>query len=320
MPLMEPDRLAELLSCPTCRSPLRSTGLGFICSDGQCAMSKKVFPAAGGQPVLVDFADSILAEDEVLQSGGGSAILRGGGMARKSAVLRTMLPSNDVAENNARRLLALAKQSVERPVLLVVGGGSPGEGTAHLYDDPSIDLVGFDIYASPITQFIADAHRIPLTDESVDAVWIQAVLEHVLDPWAVVAEIHRVLTHRGVVYAETPFMQQVHEGPYDFTRFTESGHRWLFRKFDLIDSGVALGPATQFLWSVDHLVRSVLRSVRAGVLAKLALFWIKYFDRLADPRHAADSASAVYFLGRKSDRTLGPREMIAHYKGAHSRR
>jgi SAM-dependent methyltransferase len=283
-------------------------------------MGCAAFPTAGGQPVLVDFADSILVKQDVLQSGGGSVIARGEGRARKSALLRAMLPSNDVAEGNARRLLSLAKKSAERPILLVIGGGSPGEGTAPLYDDASIDVVGFDIYASPITQFIADAHRIPMPHESVDAVWIQAVLEHVLDPWAVVTEIHRVLKPGGTVYAETPFMQQVHEGAYDFTRFSESGHRWLFRKFELIDSGVALGPATQFLWSLDHLVRSLFRSVTAGILAKLALFWIKYFDRFVDRRHATDAASAVFFLGRKSDRTVAPREMIAHYKGAHSRR
>src|SRR5207237_664581 len=31
-----------------------------------------------------------------------------------------------------------------------------------------------------------------------------------------------------LVLGDTPFMQQVHEGAYDFTRFALSGHRWLF--------------------------------------------------------------------------------------------
>ena len=35
---------------------------------------------------------------------------------------------------------------------------------------------------------------------------VQAGLEHVRDPWQVVAEIHRVLKDDGLVYAETPFM------------------------------------------------------------------------------------------------------------------
>jgi ubiquinone/menaquinone biosynthesis C-methylase UbiE len=113
----------------------------------------------------------------------------------------------------------------------VIGGGTIGNGMESLYDDPRLDLLAFDIYASENVQFLADGHQVPLKDGSVDAVWIQAVLEHVLDPQAVVAEIRRVLRPGGLVYASTPFMQQVHEGPYDFTRFTESGHRYLFRHF-----------------------------------------------------------------------------------------
>ncbi len=84
-------------------------------------------------------------------------------------------------------------------------------------------IAAFDIYYSANVQFIADAHSILLRDASVDAVVIQAVLEHVLDPQQVVDEIWRVLKPSGLVYAETPFLQHVHEGAYDFTRFTESG-------------------------------------------------------------------------------------------------
>jgi len=81
-----------------------------------------------------------------------------------------------------------------------------------------------------------------LASASVDGVLIQAVLEHVLDPAQVVGEIHRVLRPDGLVYAETPFLQQVHAGPNDFTRFTSSGHRYLFRAFAEIAAGPVAGP------------------------------------------------------------------------------
>jgi hypothetical protein len=32
-------------------------------------------------------------------------------------------------------------------------------------------------------------------------------------------------------------MQQVHERAYDFSRFTQSGHRWLFKRFSEINAG-----------------------------------------------------------------------------------
>src|SRR4029079_11363432 len=112
------------------------------------------------------------------------------------------------------------------------------------------------------------------------AVLVQAVLEHVLDPARVVGEIHRVLRPDGLVYAETPFLQQVHAGPYDFTRYTSSGHRYLFRSFEEIAAGPVAGPGTQLLWSVDHLMRGVIRSELAGKLARALFFWLRYFDRL----------------------------------------
>ena len=100
-----------------------------------------------------------------------------------------------------------------------------------------IEVHSIDIYASPTVDLICDAHYLPLEGEYYDAVWIQAVLEHVVQPELVVHEIHRVLKPDGIVYAETPFMQQVNEGAYDFTRYTVLGHRYLFKKFSLIDRG-----------------------------------------------------------------------------------
>jgi len=89
-----------------------------------------------------------------------------------------------------------------------------------LYADTRTDLLSFDVYASPHVQIVADAHDIPVTSQTFDAIVVQAVLEHVIDPVRVVTEIHRVLRPGGAVYSEVPFLQQVHEGRYDFMRFT----------------------------------------------------------------------------------------------------
>jgi SAM-dependent methyltransferase len=312
--------LEELLAdfaCPHCRAALAVQGDDYRCTELECG---RHYTAVNGHPVLVDFDDSILVEEEVQVRAAGSVIRRGRAGGVKRRVLQALLPTNRVAALNAVRFLELAQERAECPKVLIVGGGSKGEGTEELYANSSIRLVSFDIYGSELTQFVADAHRIPLGDATVDAVWIQAVLEHVLDPWRVAGEVHRVLTPGGLVYAETPFLQQVHEGAFDFTRFTESGHRWLFRRFDEIDSGVVLGPASQLLWSIEHVVRGMFRSVTAGVVAKLLLFWLRHFDRLIPSVYASDAASAVYFLGRKSDIAIGPKDMISYYKGAHARR
>jgi ubiquinone/menaquinone biosynthesis C-methylase UbiE len=202
------------------------------------------------------------------------------------------------------------------PSILVVGGGTLGNGVEAIYTDSRTRVVAFDIYGSPLVQFIADAHQIPLARESVDAVLVQAVLEHVLAPEQVVGEIHRVLRPNGLVYAETPFLQQVHAGPYDFTRYTSSGHRYLFRAFEEIAAGPVAGPGAQMLSSLDHLVRGLLRSELAGKLARALFFWIRYLDRLVPTAFAMDNASAYYFLGRRAERELSPAEIVGDYRGA----
>jgi SAM-dependent methyltransferase len=223
-------------------------------------------------------------------------------------------PRNAVAARNIDA--ALAELGEGSPRVLVVGGATVGNGVESLYERSTIGLIGFDIYPSEITQFVADAHQIPLADSTVDAVVVQAVLEHVLCPETVVNEIHRVLRPGGIVYAETPFLQQVHAGPYDFYRYTSSGHRYLFRRFDELASGPVAGAGTQLLWSIDHLTRGLTRSHTAGRLARGAFFWLRYLDRAVAPSFTMDNASAYFFLGRRGEVELRPVEMVAYYRGA----
>ena len=84
--------------------------------------------------------------------------------------------------------------------------------------------------------------------------------EHVVDPYRCVDEIHRVLTSNGLIYAETPFIQQVHAGRYDFTRFTQLGHRRLFRRFEEIETGVVCGPGMALAWSWQYFLLSFFTS------------------------------------------------------------
>jgi SAM-dependent methyltransferase len=223
-------------------------------------------------------------------------------------------PRNRVAARNIDRLLrSLADPA---PTLLVVGGATVGNGVSAVYSHPRVQVIGFDIVGSTMTQFIADAHQIPLPEASIDAVLVQAVLEHVLDPGEVVAEIHRVLKRGGLVYAETPFLQQVHAGAHDFTRYTASGHRYLFQRFEELAAGPVAGPGTQLLWSVDHAVRGLTRSALAGRAVRGLMFWLRALDRVIPASYAVDDASAFYFLGRRRERGMSAGEIIDYYRGA----
>jgi hypothetical protein len=129
-----------------------------------------------------------------------------------------------------------------------------------------------------------------------------------------------VLKPDGLVYAETPFLQQVHAGAYDFTRYTHLGHRRLFRGFDELDSGAACGPGMALAWAWRGFVQSCFagRAARAAatVFANLSACWLPAFDRVLTARPAAfDCASSYYFLGARSNRALSDRELIAGYRG-----
>ena len=320
----KPDSIGNLpvhalLRCPRCKSGVAAVQAGapvraFVCQDRDCELSQAGFPALDGVPVLVDFDNSVLSRDEVQRLGGSSYKERRMGVLHKIHGFFWRSPGPTAA--NADRFIAEAKRLNPRPTILVIGGGAVGNDADALYRDPDLILIGTDIYKSDLTQIIADGHQLPLASGAIHGVWIQAVLEHVLTPEQVVAEIHRVLVPEGVVYAETPFMQQVHEGAYDFTRFTLSGHRWLFRHFEEIDGGITRGPAIVMLWAVRYFVSSLFGSYKIGTMAAIALFWLRYFERLLRPAYEVDGASAVYFLGRRSECAMKPRDMVSYYKGA----
>ena len=135
-----------------------------------------------------------------------------------------------------------------------------------------------------------------------------------------VEEIYRVLKPGGLVYADTPFMQQVHGREFDFTRFTQLGHRRLFCRFAEVDSGITCGPGVALAWSARYFLLSFFRgkTSRAVVsgFSRLAFFWLKYFDLyLVHKAAATDSAAAFYFLGEKSRLVLSDRGLIASYRG-----
>ena len=301
--------IAGLLCCPRCRTAL----VGDLrCGNAVCTIDP--FPVLGTTPALIDFTDSIISRRDLEAAAGASPLSRRRGFARR---LREWAAGpNDKAAVNCTTFLARCRAFPE-PRVLVVGGGGRGSGTEALYAARDIRLVATDVYASPDVEIIADGHRLPFGDASFHGVWIQAVLEHVVAPERVVAEIARVLVDGGLVYAETPFLQPVHERAYDFTRFTRSGHRWLFRRFAEVASGTIGGPAESLLWSIRYLARALFRNEKIGSAFAVAFFWIRYLDKLVGETWRADAATGVYFLGSKRDtETIAPNELVDYFPGA----
>lgn len=77
---------------------------------------------------------------------------------------------------------------------------------------------------------VADAHDMPIEDDTYDVVLALSVLEHVHDPYQVVREIFRVTKPGGQVMAWVPFFFGVHAFPDDISRFTREGLSVVFER------------------------------------------------------------------------------------------
>lgn len=306
----------DILRCPATGHALKRDGSSLV-AEGTGAR----YPVVNGAPVLIDESTSLFRLSDVAASGVTPTAPRA-----LSRLARAVRPRTNVNSRASTRLetfvQALAACKGERRArVLVVGGGTSGEGMGVVDGNTGLDIVQTDVYLNERVDVACDGHQLPFGDAVFDGVVIQAVLEHVLDPQRVVDEIHRVLAPHGVVYAETPFLQGVHEGAYDFTRYTDLGHRRLFSMFVEIQRGVAIGPAASLLWAIRYFLRSLPR--RRGrapqvidFIATCLLFWIARLDRLVvDHPGAYDAASGLYFLGRRSDDALSDRDIVRQYRG-----
>jgi SAM-dependent methyltransferase/uncharacterized protein YbaR (Trm112 family) len=305
-----------LVCCPICYGELTEMGTDWHCTAASCGAR---FPVADGVPILINEANSLFTIADFLEH--KPMYFRPVGGVRRWISARLPRESHNLA---AKKVIAemndrLRARGVPAKVV-IIGGSQIGAGVKTLLDDPNLEVIETDVAWGPRTQIICDGHDLPFRDGSVDGVVVQAVLAYVVDPQRCVAEIHRVLKDDGLVFADTPFMQQVVGHEYDFTRFTRLGHRRLFRQFREHSSGLTSGPGAALAWSGKFFLTSfarkrATRAVLSG-LGRVAFFWLKYFDHLLTHRDAAiDAAGSFYFLGEKSRETLSDRDLIKTYRG-----
>lgn len=306
------------LRCPVCGGALKPGAGDWRCGGPE----RHAFPEVDGVPVLLNPGRSVFRAEDFKPRARTTFKDPAAWALRLGRLLPS--PSRDVSASRCRRLLAqqLEARPRERRRVLVVGCGDGSAGYGELADVDGADWLETDVSLAGRARVVCDASDLPFGDGHFDLVICIAVLEHVLEPQRCVDEIHRVLRDDGLVYATTPFMQQVHMGEYDFTRFTHAGHRWLFRAFDEVDSGIATGPASVLLWSVEYFFLSwtasvALRRVVKGVV-RLLLGWLPLLDALLARRAAAhDAAGGFFFIGRRAARAVvGARDLLGYYRGA----
>lgn len=316
----------QILACPICCNALADGEDHLTCNECDAR-----FALHRGIPILLDENSSLFGAEQVIKMAAAEGMegMEGGEGQRPGLrlLLRNLVPSltrNAVASRNYKELLRILCRQAQTPLVLVIGAGDGGAGSRVWSEFPWVELILTDIYIGPRTHMVCDAHSLPIRTGSVDAVIMQAVVDDLVRPDRAIAEVFRVLRPGGLVYAETPFLQPVHDGAFDFQRFTHLGHRKLFRHFEEIRSGAVGGAAQAMALAYHALVMSfaVGRRSRAALslFAHFSGWWLKYLDCLTSRTPAAlDAASGCFFLGRRSNTPLSDRELIAQYRGAQQR-
>jgi SAM-dependent methyltransferase len=176
-----------------------------------------------------------------------------------------------------------------------------GSGTSQ-YSEHIVCVDGMNY---PNVQVVCDLARTPFKDASLDGILSVAVLEHVVNPEAHVAEMLRVLKPGGSVMCFVPFIQGYHASPNDFQRYTESGLRQLFGAFEVEAISVGSGPTSALVWILQEWLAMAL-SFGSRKLYRLLtpLMWIlsplKYLDvLLVHHPEARVIASGLVIVARK---------------------
>jgi len=157
-------------------------------------------------------------------------------------------------------------------------------------------------YANPPDVF-GDAQCLPMAGESIDAVILFEVLEHVPDHRLALAEIARVLRPGGRLFMSVPFIYPIHDAPHDYFRFTPFSLRQLLEKHGFrlkresrLGNGFVVGFQIINLSLLESVRKMLGRSRLLGALAGAAAYPLCLLNNaLAAPLLAASWAGSACF-------------------------
>jgi SAM-dependent methyltransferase len=291
MMTLEEQILTRKLACPVTRQALHfgADGKSLVTSDG-----KSKYPLRNGRvPILLQNPETVQAyaqSSERMNKEYDARALRSFQNRLRAGLI------SDYRSRKSRDAFSRVFDHQPAEALCLSVGGGPRR--------PHPILVNLIIAPFPNVDIVADAHFLPYCNDTTQAIFCEAVLEHLADPGSAVREMNRILVPGGLVHAVTPFLQPYHGYPHHYQNFTLQGHSRLFEVngFRVVEAGTCVGP----VYTMASLMSTFLHEYVPGGrwLAKIWTFCslaIRPVDLLIHlKKNSHILASTTYLVAEKS--------------------
>lgn len=272
------DRIRPVLVCPTCRRGLADRGADLAC--GTC-----------GLVVRRDGAFRFAGLSDEAQNADWLNALKAAAKHRMGRLYPLVIHVLGPVYGHSGIDEFLATFGADA-IVCDLGAGT------RTYDE---EVVCVDGYGYAGVHVVCDLAALPFADGSIDGLISEAVLEHVPDPAAHVAEMLRVLRPGGRVHCYFPFMQAFHASPHDYSRRTIPGLHQLFEAFTDRRAWVAGGPTSGLVWTLQEWIAIAgsfgsERLYRALVPLTWMLSPLKYLDKVLIKHPAAHTIASGFAI------------------------
>jgi len=253
--MMIAGNLLELLACPNCQNSLDEFGTELSCT--RCN-------------IRIPIIDNIPRFHGTSQK----KIIK-----FNEAAIRSPANWTGWRRRNYDFFLERLEGVEESSVVLDVGAGT--SPFAALFRTFTSFRVDFEPYQG--IDFLTDLNRpLPVPDRAFDVVVMSNLLEHIFEPLTLMTECHRILKRGGNMIMTVPFLIKVHQGPYDFLRYTEHMLKRLltqsgFQEFEITKIGNIFDVYAQISSSVYKLIS---RKMSGHVLKRKGMGFLRRLHRL----------------------------------------
>jgi uncharacterized protein YbaR (Trm112 family)/SAM-dependent methyltransferase len=261
--------LLKILGCPRCKQKLELWN-----EELSCDFCKTKYPIIKGVPVL--HVKKNLYDERYYENGG--VVPGKSKRSRPVNFLRVMVKKATptcrlISKSSKKIILSHLKDNPPsnlQRIILNIGPAKTKDMKKLLRECGRVLKLCVDLQEN--ADIVGDVRYLPFQENSIDFLFVIAVLEHVDDPAKAVKDIYRSLKPGGKVYAEIPFCRAYHAVPCDFQRYTLSGIEKLFENFRCIEKGVASGPGSAMSLSIS--------SFFAILFSLNNITWYKFWNRI----------------------------------------